>query len=396
MENEIQKTPLHDKHVAAEAVMGEEGGWATPMSYSGALDEASVAHHGAVLFDVSHLGRIRVRGDGALALLERVCTADVARQEDDTALHTLLCNERGGVIDECVLIRLSNFWVLNCNAMNREKVLDHLAFHISQKILDARVDDQTFKVGQLAAVGPKAKDFLNHVLPISIDGLAPGEVKMGSLMIANYIAACTSIAGLWGLEVMVPTMFLPRAWDYVMKQTGENAIIPAGRTAWDVLRIEAGRCRYGHEIHEAVDPITAGLRTCVTFDHDFLGVEALTEISEKGSSRRRVLLEKEATSPNGKPENKHRRGGFLENPFPPRKDAVGKDSGCAITKSIPVMGTNVIGDEDRQIGAITSATFSPTRNCPLAMAYVATDAAETETTLRVENAGEWKIEKVFG
>ncbi|MBN1942806.1 MAG: aminomethyltransferase family protein [Phycisphaerae bacterium] len=364
MDNDLLKTSLHDKHVAAEAVMGEEGGWAVPMSYSGALEEASLAHKAAVLFDLSHLGRIRIRGDGALELLQRVCTADVARQEDDTVLHTLLCNERGGILDECRLIRLVNFWVLTCNAMNREKLLEHLLF---QKIPDARVDDQTFKVGQLAVLGPTAQKILNHVLPISVDNLQPGQAKMGSLMIANYIAARTSLAGGWGLEVMVPTMFLARAWDYVMKQTGENALAPAGMAAWDVLRIEAGRCRYGHELHEAVDPITAGLRSSVSFDHDFLGAEALKNVLKKGPSRRRVLMVGGKTAPSGKP----------------------------VTTSIPLMGTNVIGKEDRHVGEITSATFSPTYERPLAMAYVATDVAEPQTTLRVENAGAWRIEKVF-
>ncbi|MBN1555569.1 MAG: aminomethyltransferase family protein [Phycisphaerae bacterium] len=364
MGNDLLQTTLHNKHVASEAVMGEEGGWAVPMSFTGALEEATAAHRGAVLFDQSHLGRIRVRGDGALNLLERVCTADVARQEDDTALHTLLCNQRGGILDECRLIRLTNFWVLTCTAGNREKLLEHLA---AQDVPDARVDDQTMKVGHLLAVGPKAKGILNHVLPISVDGLSPGRAKMGSLMIANYIAARTNLAGLWGLEVMVPTMFLARAWDYMMKQTGENAVTPAGMAAWDILRMEAGRCRYGHEIHEAIDPITAGLRGCVAFDHDFIGAEALRTISEKGPARRRVVMVKEETAPSGQPP----------------------------AASIPVMGTAVFGEEDRDLGAITSATFSPTRNCPLAMAYVATDTAVVNAILHVENTGDWRVEKVF-
>lgn len=392
MEDLLHKSPLHDKHVAAEAVMGEEGGWAVPMSYSGALEEAAAARRRAVLFDLSHIGRIRLRGDGALTLLERVCTADVARQEDDTVLHTLLCNERGGVLDECCLIRLTNFWVLTCTAANREKIIEHLASQISQNIPDARVDDQTTKVGQLAAVGPDAQKILNRVLPINVEGVQPHHVKTGSLMIANYIAAWTGYAGGWGLEVMVPTMFLGRAWDYVMKQTGEKAVAPAGMAARDILRIEAGRCRYGHEINEMIDPITAGLRGSVSFDHDFIGVEALRKMFEKGPSRRRVLIVKEETAPSGTARNGTAPSG---KPLAGSNSMTKKGKEEITPTSIPLMGTRVLGDEDREVGAITSATYSPKYERPMAMAYVAADVAETGTILRVELAGDWRIEKVF-
>jgi len=201
-------------------------------------------------------------------------------------------------------------------------------------------------------------------------------------MIANYIAAWTGYAGGWGLEVMLPTMFLGRAWDYVMKQTGEKAVAPAGMAARDILRIEAGRCRYGHEINEMIDPITAGVRGSVSFDHDFIGAESLRKIFEKGPSRRRVLMVKEETAPSGK---------LLAGSSQTMKK--GKEE--IIPTSIPLMGTRILGDEDREVGAITSATYSPKYEAPLAMAYIAADVAEAGTTLRVESAGDWRVEKVF-
>jgi aminomethyltransferase len=162
-------------------------------------------------------------------------------------------------------------------------------------------------------------------------------------------------------------MLLGKAWGYMLKQSGENAVVPVGMTARDVLRLEAGRCRYGHEVNEMIDPITAGLHNAVSFNHDFLGADALRKISEKGPSRRRVLMVKEETAPSGKPD----------------------------MTSIPLMGTNVIGVEDRHVGAITSASLSLKYDAPLAMAYVTTDVAEAGTHLQVEAAGDWRIEKVF-
>ena len=250
MNDELKKSGTLPLHTAADAVMGEEGGWEVPVSYGDAAGEAKMVRSRAGIFDVSHLGRIRIRGNGALDLLERVCTSDVAHQEDDAAAHTLLCNERGGIIDECFLLRLAKFWVLTTNAANRQKVIEHLE---SQEIDDVKIDDQTEKVYQFAVAGPKAKEILRAVLPISIDDLADGGAKMGSLMIANYIATRVSYSGEWTLEVMVPGMFAGKAWGFITRKAGDNVVGPAGMAARDILRIEAGRPRYGHETNEMID-----------------------------------------------------------------------------------------------------------------------------------------------
>jgi aminomethyltransferase len=340
-ETDLQQLPLHDKHTAAGASMGSEDGWAVPMHYGDALGEATRASRGAGLFDLSHLGRLRIRGDGALDLLERVCTHDVAHQEDDTAELTCLCNEQGGVIDCGFLYRLPRFWVLTTSAGNAAKVLAHL--NEQADAFDARVDNQGDKVAQLGVVGPDGEALLDAVLPISIAGLPRGAAKMGSLMVANYIASRTGLAGQWALEVMVPNAFAGQAWAYVTKKARDNAIQPCGMAARDMLRMEAGLPRYGHELNETIDPITAGLAGCVSLDHDFIGADALAKISEAGPQRRRVLLKLE----DGKGE-----------------------------ASIPRQGTILRGTDGREIGTITSGSFSPTQGAILAQAYLAADAAD--------------------
>lgn len=104
--SELLRTALHDKHIAMDASMGDVAGWEMPLSYGGAIDEAGLVRQRAGVFDAGHLGRIRIRGDGALGLLERVCTHDVAHQEDDTVAPTLLLGERGGILDVGKLARL--------------------------------------------------------------------------------------------------------------------------------------------------------------------------------------------------------------------------------------------------------------------------------------------------
>ena len=125
-ESDELKTPLYARHVAEGAELGEEGGWVIPLYYVGALEEAAEVRRRAGVFDLTHLGRIRIRGDGALDLLERACTSDVAHQEDDTAAYTLLCNERGGVLADALLLRLPDCWLMTTAAICRRKVLEHL------------------------------------------------------------------------------------------------------------------------------------------------------------------------------------------------------------------------------------------------------------------------------
>ncbi len=341
-DNELQKLPLNDKHLAAKAAMGSEGGWSVPMHYGDALAEANRATTGAGLFDLSHLGRLRIRGDGALDLLERVCSHDVAHQEDDTAELTCLCNDRGGIIDCGLLYRLPRFWVLTTSPGNAAKVLEHLSEQ-AEAVADARVDNQGDKVAQLGVVGPDGQALLDALLPISIAGLPRGAAKMGSLMVANYIASRTGLASQWSLEVMVPNAFAGQAWNYVTRKAGDNAIQPCGMTARDMLRMEAALPRYGHELNETIDPITAGLTRCVSLDHDFIGADALANIHERGPQRRRVLLKIE-------------------------------DAGSE--PSIPRQGTALRDSDGREIGSVTSGSFSPTQGAILAQAYLVADVAD--------------------
>ena len=159
---QTKQTALHAQHLSGEASMGEEAGWSMPLRFGAVAEEVQACRERAGVFDVSNVGRLRVRGDGALELLERVCTHDVARQEDNTASPTLLLNERGGILDMGILYRLDRFWVLTTSPDNREKILAHLQ---AQEIAGVKIDDQTNKVAQLAAVAATRLTWTQHHLP---------------------------------------------------------------------------------------------------------------------------------------------------------------------------------------------------------------------------------------
>jgi len=270
-ESQPFRLALHDAHLAAGAEMTERGGWLMPIHYGDAEAEAAAIAACAGVFDSSHLGRIRVAGDGALDLLERACTADAAAQEDDTALLTAICDEAGTIIDVCFVVRLAKFWVLTTNAAVRPAVLEHLQAIAAD--VGAKVDDQTFKTSMITVAGPGAMEMLDPLLPHRPSTLARGDVRAGALLLARYIAMRTGSTGLWSIQVMLPNMLIGQAWKFITKKAGESCLPAIGRDAQDALRRRAGvPCPADFA---GKDPISAGLAELVDFDHDFLGRDAL-------------------------------------------------------------------------------------------------------------------------
>ncbi len=350
MTEDLLKTPLHSRHVAMEASMGDEGGWAMPLSYTGPLEEAAEVRRRAGVYDAGNLGRIRIRGDESLELLERACTHDVARQEDDSAALTLLLNERAGILDCGFLLRLENWWVLTTSPACREKVLVHLQALAGD--FDATVDDQSRKTTQIGVAGPAGAEVLDAVLPFKASELPRGGVKMGMLMIARYIAARAGSTGLWCVEVMLPNMAAGLGWDFITRKAGDSALPPVGAAARDLLRVEAGVPRYGHELSEQTDPFMGGLGERLDFDHEFLGAPAARELAGKTPARRLVRLE------------------------------FASDESTARGGCIPRLGDRIL-DGDAEVGQITSGAYSPERKAPIALAYVRSDLADPGTRVNV-------------
>ena len=279
-ESQPFRTALHDAHLAGGAEMAEQAGWLVPVHYGDADAEAAALTARAGVFDSSRLGRIRIAGDGALDLLERACTADAARQEDDTALLTAICDEAGVIIDVCFIVRLESFWVITTNAAARPVVLEHLT-NIAADV-GAKVDDQTFKTSMITVAGPGAMEVLDPLLPHKASQLARRQVKTGSMLVARYIAMRTGSTGLWSMQVMLPNMLVRQAWRYITQKAGESCLPAIGTAAQDTLGRRAGVP--GPADFAGKDPITAGLSRLVDFDHDFLGRAALLAIDPSGAT----------------------------------------------------------------------------------------------------------------
>jgi aminomethyltransferase len=318
-------------------------GWQMPFAYDSAIDEAAEPRRHAIVMDFSHAGRIRIAGDGALDLLERMCVSDVAHQEDDHAAPTLLCNDGGGIIDACTLIRLSESWLLVTSPSRRQAVMEHLRAHAR----DAKLDDQTPKTAQLVVAGVGAAQLLDKALPFRVGDLPLGGVRTGSLMLAKYTAWRWTLGRLWALHVTLPALLAGKAWDYITAKAAA-APRPAGMGAWDMLRTEGLEPRWGWDLNETIDPYQANLGELVHFGHDFVGKAALERLAATAPARVRV--------------------------------------GLALSSEVAHRGDAVLDAGGVETGTITSSTHSPAMGGPVAMAYVSPAVSAVGTKLSVAGA----------
>lgn len=349
-------SPLHARHEALGATIGQEAGWDVPLSYGNVIEEVRALRGRAGVFDISHHGRIRIRGQGALELLERVCCGNVARQEDDTCLQAVLCNQAGGILDCLWLARAEDFWLLTTSPEGRGKVLEHLRQQAAG--LEVKIDDQTERTAMLEVCGRQAASLLDAMLPnIRPSQYPSGAVMVGSMLVARYVAMRVGGCNEWSLQVVLHSMLAGQAWQYVTKRAGNGGIPPAGLAARDVLRIESGLPRYGCELNETIDPFLAGLGGAVDFGHDFIGKAVLEGLRARPPARRPAGL---ALLPKGQPQQ----------------------------AAIPRQGAAVHAPDGEEVGTVTSAAYSPTLGQAIALAYVSPQAAAEGAELAVDGPGQ--------
>ena len=250
------RTPLYDRHVALGGRMVEFSGWELPQQYSSIRDEHLAVRRAAGLFDISHMGRLNIVGDGAEAFLQGVVTNDIARLEPGRAQYNLMCKEDGGVIDDLVVYRSapSDFLVV-VNASNREKDVEWLRHHLPD---DVSMSDMTLDVSLIAFQGPMAHSLFparsTQTDSIPYFGFTQGQVAGEPAFIAR-----TGYTGEDGFELFVEADRVGRVWDSILESGKAKGVLPAGLGARDILRLEAALRLYGNDMDERVNPYEAGL-----------------------------------------------------------------------------------------------------------------------------------------
>lgn len=350
----MKHTPLHELNARLGAKFVDYAGWEMPLLFAGIVAEHLHTRSVGSVFDVSHMGRLELRGDEAEALLELVCTRRLGTAKVGQSLYSHVCNEQGGILDDVIVSRYESHWLMVCNASNRERIVGWLQQHATGRRVE--IKDVTESTLMIAVQGPAVMDILRRKLPFSIDGLKRYHFTSGSYFGARYSVFRSGYTGEDGVELILPASIAPLLGS-VMNGGDNAALRPAGLGARDTLRLEAGMPLYGHELTEQTNSLAAGLAWCVDLSKDFLGAEALRQVATKGPARKLVGLELEG-------------------------------------RRIARQGAGILDSAGKTIGAITSGTFSPSLQKSIAMGYVDVQLSALDTALTVDLGGKATLARI--
>jgi aminomethyltransferase len=327
--------------------MVDFGGWELPQQYTSIRDEHFAVRKVAGLFDISHMGRLVVGGQGAEAYLQSLFTNDVSQASPGHALYTLMCQEDGGVVDDLVVYREApDRFLVVVNAANREKDVEWMRKHIPAGV---SMDDHTNDMSLVAFQGPRAHDLLppdsSPTDDIAYFAFRPGKVAGVPALISR-----TGYTGEDGFELFIESGRVGEVWDAILANGTQEGVLPAGLGARDATRLEAALRLYGNDMDETVNPYEAGLGWTVKLSKgDFIGRDALAKVKEVGPRRGLVGLQ---TQPGDIPRH-----------------------GAAVSR------------EGRRAGVVTSGTHSFFLGHPIALALVESPSLRVGEKVTIEVRG---------
>ncbi len=320
----MRHSPLDDRHRALGAAMTEFAGWDMPLHYGSVVAEHRAVRERCGVFDLSHLGTLRVTGDGAEAAVQQTFTGDAAALEVGRAHYTLCLTSDGGIVDDLLVYRMGWGFFVVPNAANAAEVADRLRAQAT----DAQVTDVKDDLACLAIQGPAAPE-LAAAAGFAVEGMDYLDCRDDDP--AAGVLARSGYTGELGYEAFVPAARSGALWDRVV----EAGATPVGLGARDTLRLEMGYPLHGNDISPSTSPVEAGLTWAVKTDTPFVGREAYLKAKEAGPTRRLRGLR-------------------------------------ATGRGIPRAHCAVLVD-GRAVGETTSGTFSPTLGIGVALGYL--DAA---------------------
>ncbi len=306
----MPEVALHSKHLALGAKMGPFGGWDMPIEYTA----GTVAEHTAVrtavgIFDVSHMGKVRILGEGAYAFANSVFANDLDRIKPGQAQYSMLCNESGGIIDDLIVYLVGENEVRFIpNAGNASTVVAEL-----EKVLPAglTLENNHLKQGILAVQGPKSAEVIRALgLPADHDYMAFEDATWQG---HNLTVCRTGYTGEHGYEIVISNEGLPALFDAVLEAGKEYGILPCGLGARDTLRTEMGYPLHGQDISPEISPLEAKIGWAIGWKKvKFAGRDALLKQKESGAARTAVgLLANDRGIPRGHMEVKDADGNVI-------------------------------------------------------------------------------------
>lgn len=340
----MKRTPLYDAHVAAGAKLVDFAGWEMPIQYEGISQEHLAVRKRAGLFDVSHMGEVRVTGGGATEFLRYATLNDVAKLKPGRGQYSMLPNDYGGLVDDLyIYCEDENDFLMVANAANKDEVLEHLRYVAEEFAGDFNLalDDESEAWALLALQGPEAVTMLGSKVE-ELATLKKNRLIETSIDKAKVKLARTGYTGEDGFEIFCQPDDAVTIWDMLLAA----GAAPCGLGARDTLRLEAGFPLYGHEFTGDTNPLCSDYAWVVK-DKDFFGRE---EMWNPKCERRLVGLELSG-------------------------------------RGIPRQGYCLyVGDEN--VGEVTSGTVSPLTKRAIAMAWVDSAVSEIDQNLMIEIRGQ--------
>ncbi|XCF04896.1 glycine cleavage system aminomethyltransferase GcvT [Tamlana crocina] len=342
----MKNTALTQTHEALGAKMVPFAGFNMPVQYEGVNAEHETVRHAVGVFDVSHMGEFLIEGEQALQLIQKVSSNDASKLTIGKAQYSCMPNENGGIVDDLIIYRIKeNTYLLVVNASNIEKDWNWIT---SKNDVGATMRNLSDDYSLLAIQGPKAVEAMQSLTSEDLSAIKFYNFVVGDFAgIEHVIISATGYTGSGGFEIYCKNSEVKQIWDKVFEAGKDFGIKPIGLAARDTLRLEMGYCLYGNDIDDTTSPIEAGLVWITKFTKDFTNSEALKAEKERGPERKLIAFELDE-------------------------------------RGIPRQGYDIVDNNGKTIGNVTSGTMSPSMGKGIGLGYVPVIFSEVGSKINIQ------------
>ncbi len=327
----MKYTSLYEWHVKNNAKIIEFHDWAMPIYYDSVIKEHLAVRESVGIFDVSHMGRIRIDGPDRIEFINYIITNDIKQIEDNSLQYTVICNEHGGIIDDVMVFKAYDYLMVIANASNAEDVLMWLQKNIGE--YNVVIEDKTDSLSMIAIQGPNAEQVLQKVCNLNLSLIKFHHFDIGRVGDVKSLISRSGYTGEDGFELIFGNLYGLDVWNKLLSAGEEFQLKPVGLGARDTLRIEACLPLYGNELDTNITPLEADLKRVVKFPKKrFIGIDALITTSNSEFERRLIAFE-------------------------------------MIDKGVPRNGYRIF-KKDNLIGKVTSGTYSPVLKKNIGLGYI--------------------------
>ncbi|WP_417800581.1 glycine cleavage system aminomethyltransferase GcvT [Tenacibaculum sp.] len=342
----MKNTALSHVHEALGAKMVPFAGYNMPVQYEGVTAEHETVRKGVGVFDVSHMGEFFLKGENALALIQKISSNDASKLVPGKAQYSCMPNADGGIVDDLIIYMIAeNEYMLVVNASNIEKDWNWISQHND---LNVEMENRSEEWSLLAIQGPKAAEAMQSLTSVDLSNIKFYTFEITDFAgIPNVVVSATGYTGSGGFEVYVKNEDVEQLWNNVFEAGKDWGIKPIGLAARDTLRLEMGYCLYGNDIDDTTSPLEAGLGWITKFTKDFVNAEALKAQKEAGVTRKLVAFE-------------------------------------LTERGVPRHDYEIVDANGNNIGRVTSGTMSPSLGKGIGLGYVTIENSKVDSDIFIQ------------